>query len=247
MELVRRFGIPEGCQEETIIEDVEEQKETKTMTEIAKNIVETELTMLNDNEKEVAELMLDGKNKHGIMKALQIGEVKLNPMLCQIYKKTKDIVQYKTHKGKSQEFVSYFLGGSIEKSEDISTGLVDANNTEIKKGDILNLKDKVIVPNMPIVKTYCKDKQFTREELENAAIPESFTKLRPILEKSVDKSLAILENSVKKYEKEYTDLCFGIGQNCIDGECPTKERKEAALKARQKYSLSLEIIQEAKA
>lgn len=127
LELKRTIGNPPNYKEKTYIDDSDiKLKETITMTKnpyykpeisaVAADIIKSELTSLSDREKEVAGLMLDGKNKNEILKILNITTGNLSFIQSSIYKKTRKLINYQTHE-KQTEFVNYFLHGSSDTEE----------------------------------------------------------------------------------------------------------------------------------
>lgn len=212
------------------------------LTPVAQGIVDKELSMLSGVEKSVAGLMLDSKNKHEIMRAMGITETKLNPILCQIYKKTESIVNYRTIKTKRLEFIDYYLYGSSEK--EIINGNSVYNEQKTIKNEQKTPSCEQIADNREQNKQICEPKA---DEVcgPPAHLKEKMARLKETVEKEKDNSLTILKATCAKYEKEYIDRCFAIGQQyLIDSERPSYEVREKANKAKQKFELILEIIGE---
>lgn len=94
------------------VTEMANQRNEFKLTKMAQHIIDTELTMLSDREKEVAGLMLDGKNKNEIMAILNIAVGTYGVYQYAIFSKTQSLVNYQTYRDKKQEFTNYFLGGS---------------------------------------------------------------------------------------------------------------------------------------
>lgn len=134
LELKRTIGNPAGYSEKTFIDDTNIQpKEIIPMTkteikqiELPKNIqqiVDEKLTMLSPCEKRIAGLILNGKTNEQIAEELNLSVISLPNYKKDIFLKTDEIVNYRTQRNKTKEFVDGFLYGIFHMSQEESDKL----------------------------------------------------------------------------------------------------------------------------
>lgn len=120
-----------------------EKMENKTMGKVekveveisqtAQNIIDAELTMLNEREKQIAGMMLDGKTRKEMIEILGMKLATFTNDLTKIFVKTDELVNYKLTQNKISEFCNYFLGGNDEKPLSIVAKINSLNHTKISE------------------------------------------------------------------------------------------------------------------
>ena len=155
-------------------------------------------------------------------------------------------MNYQTKKDKSKEFLNYFLGGSPEPTESQKNTVNEqktasceqkAPSHEQNTPDCEQTRNKA--EQMPIVKTYASDRQFSREEglSSSADIPDiPVVKTNPVI--------PYLQLIKEKYYRNYQEGCILIGQDVIANEEPSPEVAAQAKKDMAKWELMVEIIEE---